>query len=85
MAKWLTLAWPACYINSMIKFLEGKVALAFRTKLTDHALQKYARGVLAMRGGWIVWLQMHNYSKTWSHSLACMRCSCNIPLAKPLL
>ena len=43
MAKWLTLAWPACYINSMIKFLEGKVALAFRTKLTEHSLQKYCQ------------------------------------------
>ena len=41
MAKWLLLAWPACYINSMIKFLEGKVALALRTNLTAHALRKY--------------------------------------------
>jgi hypothetical protein len=40
MAKWLALAWPACYINSMIKYLEGKVALEFRTRLTAHSLEK---------------------------------------------
>ena len=43
MARWLALAWPACYINSMIKYLEGKVALEFRTELTQHSLARYCQ------------------------------------------
>eukprot|EP00753_Platysulcus_tardus_P016742 PLAT6018.1.p1 GENE.PLAT6018.1~~PLAT6018.1.p1 ORF type:complete len:693 (-),score=319.84 PLAT6018.1:81-2159(-) len=40
-AKWLALAVPASYINSMIKYLESKLSARFRTTLTSHALQRY--------------------------------------------
>lgn len=30
----------ATFINSMLKFLEAKVAISFRTALTEHALKK---------------------------------------------
>ena len=33
---WIALAVPATYINSMIRFLESKLAIAFRTRLVDH-------------------------------------------------
>ena len=33
MFKWILLAVPATYINSMLRFLESKLALAFRTRL----------------------------------------------------
>jgi len=39
--KWLALAIPATYTNSMIRFLESKLAIAFRTKLTLHLYGLY--------------------------------------------
>jgi ABC-type uncharacterized transport system fused permease/ATPase subunit len=34
---------PASFINSLIRFAESKLALAFRTKLTKHAYEAYFR------------------------------------------
>lgn len=39
--KWILLAVPATFINSMIRFLESKIALAFRTQLVNHSYNKY--------------------------------------------
>lgn len=40
-AKWLGIAVPACYLNSMIRFLESKLAIAFRTRLSHHVYSRY--------------------------------------------
>ena len=39
-AKWLTVALPATYINSMIRFLESKLSIAFRSKLVEHVYKQ---------------------------------------------
>ncbi|WVO13006.1 hypothetical protein L204_100615 [Cryptococcus depauperatus] len=40
-AKWLFVAIPATYTNSMLEYLQSELGLAYRTRLTQHALKNY--------------------------------------------
>eukprot|EP01098_Paradermamoeba_levis_P016852 TRINITY_DN933_c0_g5_i1.p1 TRINITY_DN933_c0_g5~~TRINITY_DN933_c0_g5_i1.p1 ORF type:complete len:735 (-),score=244.90 TRINITY_DN933_c0_g5_i1:119-2323(-) len=39
--KWFLISLPACYINSMIRFLENKLSLSFRSRLTQYTYDLY--------------------------------------------
>ncbi|WWC88124.1 uncharacterized protein L201_003028 [Kwoniella dendrophila CBS 6074] len=41
LTKWLLVAIPATYTNSMLEYLQSELGLAYRTRLTKHALQTY--------------------------------------------
>ena len=41
LTAWIGVAVPATFINSLLKYLEGKLSLAFRTQLVSHAYKLY--------------------------------------------
>ena len=43
-AQWMLLGVPACMTNSMIKYMEIKIACLFRERLTKEAVKQYMSG-----------------------------------------
>lgn len=39
--RWLLLAIPATWTNSWLSYIQNKLALAYRTRLTDEVLRQY--------------------------------------------
>ena len=39
--RWLLVAVPATWTNSWLSFIQNKLAIAYRTRLTQHVLKEY--------------------------------------------
>ncbi|KAK4686941.1 hypothetical protein P7C73_g3189, partial [Tremellales sp. Uapishka_1] len=50
LARWLLVAIPATYTNSMLEYLQSELGLAYRTRLTKHALEMYLDPVASNSG-----------------------------------
>jgi len=48
---WLSVGIPATYVNSMIKYLESKLFIAFRTRLTEYSYEMYMKNETYYRVG----------------------------------
>jgi ABC-type uncharacterized transport system fused permease/ATPase subunit len=48
---WLGIAVPATYINSMIKYLESKLSIAFRTRMVEYSYEQYMKNETYYRVG----------------------------------
>lgn len=48
---WMTIALPATYCNSMLAFMQSKISLAFRTRLTEHIHGLYLRNKIFYKVG----------------------------------
>ncbi len=44
-AYWMLLAIPSCYTNSMLSYLQSKLAIAYRTRLTTYIHKRYLHGM----------------------------------------
>jgi len=51
LSMWVCLAIPATYVNSMIKYLESKLSIAFRTRLVLHCYDIYMKDEVYYRVG----------------------------------
>ena len=43
---WMTIAIPATYTNSMLTFMQSKLSIAFRTRLTDYIHERYMKDAM---------------------------------------
>jgi ATP-binding cassette subfamily D (ALD) long-chain fatty acid import protein len=50
-AKWMGIAIPATYTNSMLTYLQNKLAIAFRTRLTEKLHADYLKGMTFYKVG----------------------------------
>ncbi|KAI8854629.1 ABC transporter transmembrane region 2-domain-containing protein [Chytridium lagenaria] len=50
-AYWMAVAVPATYTNSMLTFLQNKLAIAFRTRLTDYLHNQYLENMTFYKVG----------------------------------
>jgi ATP-binding cassette, subfamily D (ALD), peroxisomal long-chain fatty acid import protein len=50
-AKWMLVAVPATYTNSMLTYMQSKLAAAFRTRLTTYIHEKYMKDAMFYQVG----------------------------------